>query len=189
MEAYSDAGFTTLIASSETFNATPSTLTVNGLTTNVQYFFRVGAFNWNGVVNYLNLGSATTGAGPAPTNPIITSVFVSSIAVTWGSVSSLSGYSLEASTGSLGLGLSLGLGMALGVRLDSRPSRIYVMLGDGESQEGQIWESLQGAANRELGEITVIVDNNKIQSDTWVTDVSDLGDIESAEVPAERGIS
>src|SRR5437660_3356959 len=53
--------------------------------------------------------------------------------------------SLEASTGSLGQGLSLGLGMALGARLDNRPTRIYVMLGDGESQEGQVWESAMAA--------------------------------------------
>src|ERR1017187_2111493 len=49
--------------------------------------------------------------------------------------------SLEASTGSLGEGLSLGLGMGLGARLDGRPSRTYVMLGDGEIQEGQVWEA------------------------------------------------
>ena len=54
--------------------------------------------------------------------------------------------SLEASTGSLGQGLSLGLGMALAARLDGRPSRTYVMLGDGEIQEGQIWEAAMAAA-------------------------------------------
>ena len=53
--------------------------------------------------------------------------------------------SLEASTGSLGQGLSLGLGMALAARLDGRPSRTYVMLGDGEIQEGQIWEAAMAA--------------------------------------------
>ena len=55
--------------------------------------------------------------------------------------------------------------------------RLFVMTGDGELQEGQIWESLAGAANGRMGEITVIVDANRIQSDTWVTAVSDLGDV------------
>ena len=52
------------------------------------------------------------------------------------------------------------------------------MTGDGELQEGQFWESLQPTANQRLGEITVIVDHNKLQSDTWVSRVSDLGDLE-----------
>src|SRR4030095_1196440 len=51
--------------------------------------------------------------------------------------------------------------------------------GDGELQEGQFWESLGSAANRGFGEIVVIIDHNKIQSDTWVRKVSDLGDIEA----------
>src|SRR5215475_7628374 len=55
-------------------------------------------------------------------------------------------HALEASTGSLGEGLSLGIGMALGARLDGRPSRTYVMLGDGEIQEGQIWEAAMAGA-------------------------------------------
>src|SRR5262250_2859510 len=56
--------------------------------------------------------------------------------------------------------------------------RIVVMNGDGELQEGQIWESLQPAANDRLSEITVIVDHNKLQSDSAVSAVSDLGPIE-----------
>src|SRR5437899_3204188 len=82
--------------------------------------------------------------------------------------------SLEASTGSLGLGLSLGLGMALGVRLDSRPSRIYVMLGDGESQEGQIWEAAMAGPFHKADNLVAIVDHNGIQLDGFVKDIMDV---------------
>lgn len=86
---------------------------------------------------------------------------------------------VEANTGSLGQGISKAKGMVEAHRRTGRDIPVFVMTGDGELQEGQIWESLQGAANRRLGEITVIVDHNKIQSDTWVADVSDLGDLEA----------
>jgi len=82
-------------------------------------------------------------------------------------------------TGSLGMGISKAKGMAEAARLDGERLPIFVLTGDGELQEGQIWESLQGAANRGLGEVTVIVDHNKVQSDTWVTNVSDLGNLEA----------
>lgn len=81
-------------------------------------------------------------------------------------------------TGSLGMGISKAKGMALANRLQGKKGRIYVLTGDGELQEGQIWESLQPTANRKLSEITVIVDHNKMQSDTWVHLVSDLGKLE-----------
>jgi transketolase len=81
---------------------------------------------------------------------------------------------LEASTGSLGQGLSIGLGMALGVKLDKRPSRIYVILGDGEIQEGQIWEAAMFASYHKVDNIVAIVDYNKIQLDGFVKDIMDL---------------
>jgi transketolase len=84
---------------------------------------------------------------------------------------------IEASTGSLGMGISKAKGIALGNRLKGRRQRIFVMTGDGELQEGQIWESLGSAARLGLSEITVIVDHNKIQSDTYVSDTADLGDL------------
>ena len=87
--------------------------------------------------------------------------------------------SVNTNTGSLGMGISKAKGMALANRLRGRDRQVYVLTGDGELQEGQIWESLQPAANLALDEITVIVDHNKIQSDTWVSEVSDLGDLES----------
>ena len=81
-------------------------------------------------------------------------------------------------TGSLGMGISKARGFVLADRLAGRSGEVYVLTGDGELQEGQFWESLQPTANRGLGEITVIVDHNKLQSDTWVEKVSDLGDLE-----------
>ncbi|MBL8227120.1 MAG: transketolase [Bryobacterales bacterium] len=82
--------------------------------------------------------------------------------------------SLEASTGSLGQGLSVGLGMALAARLNGSPSRTYVMLGDGEIQEGQIWEAAMFAAYHKVDSIVAIVDYNKIQLDGWVKDIMEL---------------
>jgi transketolase len=81
-------------------------------------------------------------------------------------------------TGSLGMGISKARGIAHARRLDGKSGRIYLITGDGELQEGQIWESLQPTANGGFGELTVIVDHNKIQSDTWVKDVSNLGRLE-----------
>ncbi|HKF66724.1 MAG TPA: 1-deoxy-D-xylulose-5-phosphate synthase N-terminal domain-containing protein, partial [Vicinamibacterales bacterium] len=85
---------------------------------------------------------------------------------------------IAANTGSLGMGISKAYGMARARRLAGRAGRIVVMTGDGELQEGQIWESLQPAANERLGEVIVVVDHNKLQSDSAVSAVSDLGPIE-----------
>ncbi len=86
---------------------------------------------------------------------------------------------IQANTGSLGMGISKAKGMAIANRLLGTPRRIFVLTGDGELQEGQFWESLASAAHRGLGEIVAIVDHNKIQSDTWVRQVNDLGDLEA----------
>ncbi|GGK22194.1 hypothetical protein GCM10010124_13360 [Pilimelia terevasa] len=82
-------------------------------------------------------------------------------------------------TGSLGMGISKAKGLVLADRRAGRDRRVYVLLGDGELQEGQNWEALAGAVRHGMRELTVIVDHNKIQSDTWVRDVSDLGDLEA----------
>jgi transketolase len=82
--------------------------------------------------------------------------------------------SLEASTGSLGEGVSLALGMCLAARLDGRDYRIYCMIGDGESQEGQIWESAMFGAYHKVDNVVVIVDYNKIQLDGFVKDIMDV---------------
>jgi transketolase len=84
---------------------------------------------------------------------------------------------IQANTGSLGMGISKAKGMALANRLAGKPRKIFVLTGDGELQEGQFWESLGSAVTRGLGEITVVIDHNKIQSDTWVHEVSPLGDL------------
>lgn len=82
-------------------------------------------------------------------------------------------------TGSLGMGVSKAKGMVWANRLSGRTGRVVVLTGDGELQEGQFWESLVSAANHGLHEITVVIDHNKLQSDTFVKNVSDLGDLEA----------
>lgn len=81
-------------------------------------------------------------------------------------------------TGSLGMGVSKAKGMIFADRIKNTPKKYYVLTGDGELQEGQFWESLISAKNFAMGELTVIIDHNKLQSDTLVTKVSDLGDLE-----------
>jgi transketolase len=82
--------------------------------------------------------------------------------------------SLEASTGSLGEGLSLAIGMGLSARLDRRSSRTYVLLGDGEIQEGQIWEAAMSGAFHKVDNVVAIVDYNGIQLDGFVKDVMEI---------------
>ncbi len=72
---------------------------------------------------------------------------------------------IEMSTGSLGQGLSAALGMAMGCRLDGIKNRIFCLIGDGESQEGQIWEAAMAAAHNRLDNLTVIMDENRLQID------------------------
>lgn len=81
---------------------------------------------------------------------------------------------MEASTGSLGIGLSLGIGMALASRLRSSSSRTYVMLGDGECEEGQIWEAAMWAAHQKLDNLCAIVDYNRLQLDASVAEITSL---------------
>lgn len=72
---------------------------------------------------------------------------------------------VEYSGGSLGIGLSVSVGMALAAKLDNKSHRIYVLLGDGELQEGQVWEAALTAAKYKLDNLTAIVDRNGIQQD------------------------
>src|SRR5208282_4764855 len=81
---------------------------------------------------------------------------------------------LEASTGSLGEGLSIGIGMSLAAKLDQRPSRTYVVLGDGEIQEGQIWEAAMLAGDKGVDNLVAILDYNHIQLDGFVNDIMPL---------------
>ena len=86
---------------------------------------------------------------------------------------------IATNTGSLGMGISKAKGMVFANRLTNKSARVFVLTGDGELQEGQFWESLVSAVNYGLHEITVIIDHNKLQSDTFVKNVSDLGDLEA----------
>jgi transketolase len=86
---------------------------------------------------------------------------------------------VRTSTGSLGMGVSKAKGFVRAARLSGTGGRVYVLTGDGELQEGQFWESLSSAAAEGMGEITAIVDHNKIQSDTWVDHVLPLRDVEA----------
>jgi transketolase len=83
---------------------------------------------------------------------------------------------IEAATGSLGQGLAVGVGFALGTRLNGRDSRTWVMLGDGELQEGMIWESAHVAARYDLGRLVAIVDHNGLQQYGWPQDERSRGD-------------
>jgi transketolase len=78
---------------------------------------------------------------------------------------------VEVSTGSLGQGLSVANGMALGLRLDNNPARVYCIMGDGEIQEGQVWEAAMTAAHYKIDNICAVVDNNELQIDGPVEEV------------------
>lgn len=84
---------------------------------------------------------------------------------------------IEASTGSLGQGLSIGIGHALGARIDNRPYHVYVMLGDGETGEGQVWEAFAAADKYRLSNLTAIIDRNGYQQTGATKDVLDMGDL------------
>jgi transketolase len=85
---------------------------------------------------------------------------------------------MEAVTGSLGQGLSIGVGMALGLRLDQRPSRVYVIMGDGELSEGQLWEAAMAAPRFQVDNLTGIVDRNRVQATGPTKDIFDIPNIE-----------
>lgn len=84
---------------------------------------------------------------------------------------------VEMSTGSLGQGLSVANGMALAARLDKSNRHIYALLGDGEMQEGQVWEAVLTAANYKLNNLTAIIDRNGLQIDGKTEQVKALGDV------------
>ena len=75
---------------------------------------------------------------------------------------------VEANTGSLGQGFSFGIGQALACKINKSNNKIYVMIGDGEIQEGSVWEAAMAAAHHELGNLKVFVDCNRIQNDDFV---------------------
>jgi len=81
---------------------------------------------------------------------------------------------VEASTGALGHGLSVGLGMALAVRAQKRDSRVFVVMGDGEINEGSVWEAAMCAGKHRVANLTAIIDYNKIQSAGPTREIQDL---------------
>jgi transketolase len=84
---------------------------------------------------------------------------------------------IEANTGSLGQGLSIANGMALGLKLDGKKSRVYVVIGDGEMAEGQVWEAAMAASNFKIDNIVAIVDRNRLQATGAVVDRFDSNPI------------
>lgn len=84
---------------------------------------------------------------------------------------------VEASTGSLGQGLSLGCGIALGLKLDKNPAKVVVYMGDGELQEGSNWEAFMQGVHRKLDNLIAIIDRNKLQIDGCTEDVMSVGDV------------
>ena len=81
---------------------------------------------------------------------------------------------VEMSAGSLGQGLSFAVGIALAGRLNSQEYKVYVLLGDGECDEGQVWEAAMAAAHFKLNNLVAIVDNNGLQIDGWNRDIMNL---------------
>jgi transketolase len=81
---------------------------------------------------------------------------------------------VEASTGSLGQGLSIAQGIALALKLQKKTARVFCLMGDGETQEGQIWETAMSAPKYKLNNLVAILDNNNGQIDGHVTEVMDL---------------
>jgi len=75
---------------------------------------------------------------------------------------------VENSAGSLGMGLSFGLGIRLGMRLRGQENHVYVLMGDGEQQEGQVWEAAMAAAHHGIDRLVAIVDRNRVQNDDFV---------------------
>ncbi len=81
---------------------------------------------------------------------------------------------IEVSTGSLGQGLSIGVGIALALRLDEIKSKVFVLMGDGEMQEGSVWEALMNANNQKLKNLVVIIDKNHLQTDGTTDEIKSL---------------
>lgn len=84
---------------------------------------------------------------------------------------------VEASTGSLGQGLSIACGVAMGLKLDKKSAKVVTYLGDGELQEGSCWEAFMQAAHRKLDNLIAIIDRNCLQIDGCTEDIMSLGDV------------
>ena len=83
----------------------------------------------------------------------------------------------EFSTGSLGMGLGLGVGLALALKKKNLPTRVFVLLGDGECDEGSVWEAMTAAAHFKLDHLTAIIDRNRLQQSGPVSEQMETGDL------------
>lgn len=81
---------------------------------------------------------------------------------------------VDISTGSLGQGLSTAVGMAIGLKRDNSKARVFCLVGDGESQEGQIWEAVMTSVKYKLDNLVIFVDNNRIQNDSFCEEIMPL---------------
>lgn len=86
---------------------------------------------------------------------------------------------VESSSGSLGQGISFGIGIALGMKKKNINNKVYVMTGDGELEEGQIWEAIMLQGKLKLDNLIIIVDQNKLQLDDYVKNITELSDLKS----------
>lgn len=84
---------------------------------------------------------------------------------------------VDVATGSLGQGLSLACGMAMGLKLDDNPANVFVLMGDGELQEGSVWEAFMNAPVRKLNNIVAIIDRNRLQIDGCTEDIKALDNL------------
>ena len=84
---------------------------------------------------------------------------------------------IDMTTGSLGQGVSCALGMAIGLKIAGKENMVYSIIGDGEAQEGQVWETMMIAPNKGVKNFIVLMDNNKQQLDEFVDNINGLGDI------------
>jgi transketolase len=84
---------------------------------------------------------------------------------------------IEISSGSLGQGLSISVGVAIGNRMDGVNSRVYCVMGDGETNEGQVWEAAMTASHYKLNNICAVIDYNKLQIDGFTCEVKEPGDV------------
>lgn len=84
---------------------------------------------------------------------------------------------VEVSSGSLGQGLSVGVGIALGLKQQGKKNKVYVLCGDGESQEGQIWEAVMAGAHYHLDNLILFFDYNNLEIDGWVEDVMGIAPV------------
>lgn len=84
---------------------------------------------------------------------------------------------VDAATGSLGQGIAIACGMAMGLKIDKNPARVYALMGDGELQEGSVWEAFMDAPARHLDNLTVIIDRNGLQIDGKTENIKPLNDL------------